>query len=608
MEQLWYMLQVALGIGLVIFVHEAGHFLAARWCKVRVETFSLGFGPRLFGWTRGDTLYQIAAVPLGGYVKMAGEDVYDPDAPRNPGDLGSKSIPQRFLIYSGGVIMNMIFALIVFPIVFSAGVPFNEPMIGPPVPGGAAWKAGLEEGTRIRSVNGEPTYAYMHIPNGVALGPEGRAELEIQSPGSDEIRTVTVVPEFSEAAGLQEIGVGRARDPEFKIVVGKGTRAEELGLEEGDRLVEWKDGLEGLTFEEHMVQLFSAHRPFAGIFAKPSGERLEVTLPYEPPPKGSRAIMGVAPLVNRVVATRGRAAELRLEEGDLLLSVGEVPLWKSGDLLRALSLAEGPIVLTVRRGDDVFPVEVGELSREAAQDLARDIALTLNTESQAVSVNADSIAERTGLRSGDRVIDLDGSPIKTFADITKASKKASKEDRAVSLTVLRSLEGGGEEELHFTIKGEPYSQSHGFDLMPARYVYEAETPTEAIAVGVASAWKFLEDTWLTLKSIALGRVASDQVGGIITIGVVAKSFANESLTKLFFFLCILSVNLAFLNVLPIPVLDGGHLFFLLIEAIKGSPVSERVMSYSQLVGLVLIVSLMVYVIHNDLMRWVFQGS
>jgi len=72
-DSIYRILQVVLGIGLVIFVHEAGHFFAARLCKVRVEVFSLGFGPRLFGWRRGDTLYQVAAVPVGGYVKMAGE-------------------------------------------------------------------------------------------------------------------------------------------------------------------------------------------------------------------------------------------------------------------------------------------------------------------------------------------------------------------------------------------------------------------------------------------------------------------------------------------------------------------------------------------------------
>ena len=115
----------------------------------------------------------------------------------------------------------------------------------------------------------------------------------------------------------------------------------------------------------------------------------------------------------------------------------------------------------------------------------------------------------------------------------------------------------------------------------------------------------MTDAWLTLKRIVRGQVSSKQnLGGIITIGVVSHTAASVGLTYLLFFLCLLSVNLAFLNVLPIPVLDGGHLFFLIIEKIKGSPVSERVLGYSQMVGLVLILSLFVFVTYNDLRNWV----
>jgi regulator of sigma E protease len=97
------------------------------------------------------------------------------------------------------------------------------------------------------------------------------------------------------------------------------------------------------------------------------------------------------------------------------------------------------------------------------------------------------------------------------------------------------------------------------------------------------------------------------MGGIISIGVVAYSWAELGIAKLLFFLCMLSVNLAFINVLPVPLLDGGHLLFLLIEKIKGSPVSERVFGYSQVVGLVLILTLLIYVTYNDVMRVTTNG-
>ena len=134
-SQITRILQVALGIGAVIFVHELGHFIAARLCKVRVEIFSLGFGPKLLAWKRGTTTYQLALVPMGGYVKMAGEESAPGVAPL-PDELPAKSVGQRFFIYSGGVLMNVIFALVVLPPLLFYGVPFPEPLIGAVAPGG----------------------------------------------------------------------------------------------------------------------------------------------------------------------------------------------------------------------------------------------------------------------------------------------------------------------------------------------------------------------------------------------------------------------------------------------------------------------------------------
>ena len=121
---------------------------------------------------------------------------------------------------------------------------------------------------------------------------------------------------------------------------------------------------------------------------------------------------------------------------------------------------------------------------------------------------------------------------------------------------------------------------------------------------MTASWRFLTDTWLTLKKMVTGEVSTENMGGIITISAVSYDQAGQGWAKLFFFLCMLSINLAFLNVLPIPVLDGGHLFFCLVEAVKGSPVSERTLGYSQIVGLVLILTLMVYVTYQDVMRFI----
>src|SRR6187549_158282 len=169
-ESILRIVQVTLGIGLVIFVHELGHFLAARLNGVRVEVFSIGMGPRILGWARRGTRYQLALVPIGGYVRMAGEERRTDGLPPAPDDLSSKSVGARFFIYSGGVLMNLLFGLVVFPIVFYFGVPLPKPVLGDPLPGGPAWLANIKGGTEVLEVNGEDVFDFTHIPTSIALG------------------------------------------------------------------------------------------------------------------------------------------------------------------------------------------------------------------------------------------------------------------------------------------------------------------------------------------------------------------------------------------------------------------------------------------------------
>jgi regulator of sigma E protease len=236
--------------------------------------------------------------------------------------------------------------------------------------------------------------------------------------------------------------------------------------------------------------------------------------------------------------------------------------------------------------------------------LAGDIALVSDEEGTRVTVNPGSAAEEAGLRDGDRIVRIDDKPIRTYRPDIKAAAEAAKDGRALALGIERQGQEGEIQTLELSVAPRAWRPlTYGFGLQGAQYVYKAGGPWQAVRVGVAASWKFLEESWRTLEHIIKGQVSGTNIGGIITIGVVSHSWASVGLTKLFFFLCMLSMNLAFLNVLPIPVLDGGHLFFLLIEKIKGSPVSERVLGYSQMVGVVLIVSLMVYVTFNDIQRW-----
>src|SRR6185369_17333894 len=138
-------------------------------------------------------------------------------------------------------------------------------------------------------------------------------------------------------------------------------------------------------------------------------------------------------------------------------------------------------------------------------------------------------------------------------------------------------------------------------LLPTfEMVTRSYPPLEAARVGLSSAAYMLKNVYLTLKKILVRDVDASNLSGILTIAYVSRSLVDYGLPTLFFFLAVLSLNLAFLNLLPIPVLDGGHLFFLVVEKLKGSPVSERALGISQLIGVVLVLALLLFVTYNDL--------
>lgn len=614
LAQLVIYAQVALGIGLVIFVHELGHFLAARACGVRVEIFSLGFGPRVFGWRRGATTYQLALLPLGGFVRMAGEDRFGAGETFRPDELGAKSVGQRFLIYSGGVLMNVVFGLVVFPLVLFYGVPFEEPVVGRAVPGGPAWEAGLQPGTRVLEVNGHPIVGFHYIANEVALGPPEGAELLVLAPGSSEPERLVIRPRYDEAVGFNRLDIAPAFDASLRLEVAPGSAAERAGLQSGDRLVGVEDALLALPLLDQLEDVL-ARGSAARLTVERDGADLDVEVVPQARTASGPRVLGVSPFFGRVEAVRGSGPARELfKVGDRLIEAQGVPQSRLRDLERALldaSAGADPVQVRVRVLRDGSEVELASsrpLSAAERCAMIDDVALAFDVEDTVISVSPDSAAERAGLKEGDRILSVGGAEVERWKEVQAEIKAHRSSAGPLEIEVARAGEQGGLEEVALSADLAPAEVTdYGLGVRPATYVYRAKDLPDAVQVGFQASWKFVVDAWLTLKRILFGQVSSENIGGIITIAAVSYSWAEEGLAKLFFILCMLSMNLAFINVLPIPVLDGGHLFFLLVEKIKGSPVSERVLSYSQVVGVVLILSLMIYVTYNDLMRWVFDG-
>ena len=210
----WSYLLLIFGFSLVIFVHELGHFLAAKWAGVRVERFAIGFGKELIGFSKGGTRYSFNVLPLGGYVKMLGQEDFVVDKSGElkvkdiPDSFTNKSIGQRMVIISAGVIMNLIFAAIAFGIVVMVGRPQPPSVVGTVLPGSAAAGAGLQTGDRIIAVNGDEVQSFGELSAAVTLSDQGETlVLDVIRDGKLVDPKPEVLPAFNENQKVRQIGV-----------------------------------------------------------------------------------------------------------------------------------------------------------------------------------------------------------------------------------------------------------------------------------------------------------------------------------------------------------------------------------------------------------------
>lgn len=244
---LWNVFLMILGFGLVIVVHELGHFLAARWAGVRVHAFAVGFGPAIGSWRKGlgfragsseaeylrllrregdgppppgapvlsPTEYRLNWFPFGGYVKMLGQEDANPGAVSHaPDSYMMKSVPKRMVIISAGVIMNVILAAVLFVVVFLAGMKELAPIVGDVAPGSPAAAAGLRRGDLVTSINADRTSTFTDIGIATAMSRRGESlAIEVRRPvgeGGEEALSLRAVPTVGRGTGLLQIGIAPA--------------------------------------------------------------------------------------------------------------------------------------------------------------------------------------------------------------------------------------------------------------------------------------------------------------------------------------------------------------------------------------------------------------
>jgi regulator of sigma E protease len=222
-------------IGVLVFVHEFGHFIAARRIGVRVLKFSLGFGPRIIGFTRGDTEYCVSAIPLGGYVKMAGENADDPRS-GGPDEFLSKTKWQRFQVLIMGPVMNMALAVVLLAIVLAQGADVPAYLDQLPVVGGVeksspAERAGFRPGDRVLTVSGEEVKTWEDFD--VAIGTRPGRAVAVTVVRNDREQALTVTPDREGKFEVGRIGVFPQVHPRVQSVR-RGEPADVAGLKTGD--------------------------------------------------------------------------------------------------------------------------------------------------------------------------------------------------------------------------------------------------------------------------------------------------------------------------------------------------------------------------------------
>lgn len=245
MDLLYTIFMFVLAIGILVAVHEFGHYWVARRLGVKVLKFSIGFGPSLYSWRRGrdDTEYAISAIPLGGYVKMLGErgdDDIPPEERHRAFD--GKPVAHRFAIVAAGPIFNLLFAVLAYAVVYGIGVPGLAPVVGEVAPQSLAAQAGLQPGERIVAVDGNPVRSWQDLRMALVDRAMGRETVSLRTEQGGQAQTHVLsfarLSKDALNANLVEEAVGLA--PYMPVVVGElqdGSAAAKAGLQPGDRVL-----------------------------------------------------------------------------------------------------------------------------------------------------------------------------------------------------------------------------------------------------------------------------------------------------------------------------------------------------------------------------------
>lgn len=587
-----------LGVGSLIFVHELGHFMVGRWCGVHAEAFSIGFGPVVLKWhgkpkdpakPEQRTEYRLSAVPLGGYVKFLGENP-DERGERDPKSFHAATYPRKVAIMLAGVTMNVIAAFVLFAATFSIGWNAQAPVAGNVLPGMPAWENGIQEGDEFVEIGGHRILDFTDVPQETAFSDQ--VDVVVRRGGA-VLPPITITTR-DRGEGLRQIGVGPSDDGRISLVPDMKD-AVTPEFKDGDRVVA-VDGTPVVSVGAAVTATGEAKRDTTWTVER-EGKRVDVKVPWKPR-TGPR--LGVLLGSAKITVRRGGPAHAAgMRTGDAPVRVGSVATPTSNSFTAALADPENPGPAVVMRGGTEATMPLPEPSARKA--FAESVA-SFDEPGQIWTTLApgDGPARRAGLPEHCRIASVGDTEVRTSGEIQEAVRNAHAANEAVTLHWVAPDGSRGTTEVTAESLPDGMPDLGAVVMNPLLREIRETNLVGAMGLGLDRTHRWVMRIFSTISSIFSGRVSGKKLSGPLMIARGTYEQAKQSWGDLLLFLGMISMNLAVLNVLPLPLLDGGQLTVHTIERIRGKPIPERVLEGVQWAGLVLLLSLMVYVIKNDI--------
>ncbi len=676
-DLLWYIAMFIMGLGAVVFFHELGHFMVAKWVGIRVEVFSIGMGPRILGYRGKETDYRISLVPLGGYIKMTGQEDF---AALKEGEVddrsfSNKSVGARFAVIAAGVIMNVLFAAVAYVVIGMIGIQYHTTTLGAVDPYGTAakttvvWEDGGEDtvgfkpGDTIVSIDGKAIEAWRQIQMKSALADRDQVfEFVISRPTDDggRIGRASAGVSFSESV-QQGVSLAFGLSPSMDLVLAENRkhRVDTGGVAPGDRViavdgspVEYRWQLPDLTTDQPvpvqlrradseetysvdmtpalytsgkvhflkdgtMLRAVGAERNYDDrkdpsiIFTLADEEGTKVTVKLADLASTVLDVVGLQPRIAITAISKGSPADdAELQPGDIVADYArQGPPTLPQFLTRSAEfVSDGTQISVLRDGQLISHIDIDPKKHNGM--IAVGTVIGIDQEHLVIAdVREGSPAAKAEIHSEDVITHVNDVPVTTWPDMIDALAATQATGQPAVLTVAR-----GVQTLTITLgdlTGEQFNRDD-YDLALFTGIQWAEVlrgplikhsnPLTAVAWGWRQTLEKLHLGYMQFPALFKGNVSSKGVSGPIGIGSMAVGAAREGLIEFIDFMAFISVLLAVINFMPIPVVDGGHAMFLIIEKVRGKPLSVRVMNMVQLVGLVLLLGLFLVITGRDIWR------